>query len=131
MYEMKDEYKTGIDFIDEQHKMLFDIADRGYNLLQNDFTLDKYDKVVALIHELQDYTAFHFKAEEAYMEKIHYKRMFTQKTEHAAFIKKLNSFDLSKIDEDQDAYIVSILQLLNDWLIEHIFENDKLIAEQN
>lgn len=129
MYEFKDEYKTGIDFIDEQHKMLFDIADRGYNLLTNDFTLDKYDKIVALIHELQDYTVFHFKAEEAYMEKINYKRMFTQKTEHEAFIKKIFNVDFSKIDEDQDEYIVSILQLLNDWLAEHIFENDKLIGQ--
>ena len=26
MYEMKDEFKTGIDFIDEQHARLFEIA---------------------------------------------------------------------------------------------------------
>lgn len=129
MYEFKEEYKTGIDFIDEQHKVLFDIADRTYMLLKNDFSLDKYDKVVALIEELQDYTAFHFKAEEAYMKKINYKRMFTQKVEHEAFIKKLNNVDFKKIDEDQNEYIVSILQFLNDWLTEHIFENDKLIGE--
>ncbi|WP_090087571.1 bacteriohemerythrin [Clostridium uliginosum] len=130
MYEMKEEYKTGIEFIDEQHKMLFDIADRTYMLLKNEYTLDKYDKVVALIEELQDYTAFHFKAEEAYMESINYKKMFTQKIEHEAFIKKLNDVDLKSIDENQDDYIISILQFLNDWLTEHIFKNDKLIGEK-
>ena len=64
MYEMKDEFKTGIDFIDEQHSRLFEIADEAYNLLKNDFTIDKFDKVIDLIDELKDYTVFHFKSEE-------------------------------------------------------------------
>lgn len=55
--------------------------------------------------------------------------MFTQKVEHDAFIKKLNDIDLSKIDENQDEYIINILQFLNDWLTGHIFENDKLIGK--
>lgn len=49
MYEMKDEYKTGIDFIDEQHARLFEIANEAYNLLNNNFTIDKYDNVVEII----------------------------------------------------------------------------------
>ena len=129
MYEFKEEYKTGIDFIDEQHKVLFEIADKTYNLLKNDLSLDKYDKIVALIEELQNYTVFHFNAEEEYMKSINYKRMFTQKIEHDAFIKRIKDVDFSKIDQDQDEYIISILQLLNDWLTGHIFENDKLIGE--
>ena len=129
MYEFKEEYKTGIDFIDEQHKVLFEIADKTYNLLKNDLTLDKYDKIVALIEELQNYTVFHFHAEEEYMKSINYKRMFTQKVEHDAFVKRIIDVDFSKIDQDQDEYIISILQLLNDWLTGHIFENDKLIGQ--
>ena len=129
MYEFKEEYKTGIDFIDEQHKVLFEIADKTYNLLKNDLTLDKYDKIVALIEELQNYTVFHFNAEEEYMKSINYKRMFTQKVEHDAFIKRIKDVDFKKIDHDQDEYIISILQLLNDWLTGHIFENDKLIGQ--
>lgn len=129
MYEMKDEYKTGIEFIDVQHKKLFEIAETTYKLLKNDYTLDKYDKVVHLIEELQAYTDFHFKAEEEYMESIDYKRMFTQKVEHEAFIKKIRDVDFNKIDKDQDEYIISILQFLNDWLVEHILEKDKLIGK--
>jgi len=129
MYKFKEEYKTGIGFIDEQHKVLFEIADKTYTLLKNDLTLDKYDKIVALIEELQNYTVFHFNAEEEYMKSINYKRMFTQKVEHDAFIKRIKDVDFSKIDQDQDEYIISILQLLNDWLTGHIFENDKLIGQ--
>ena len=63
------------------------------------------------------------------MESINYKRMFTQKVEHDAFIKRIKDVDFKKIDHDQDEYIINILQLLNDWLTGHIFENDKLIGQ--
>lgn len=129
MYEFKEEFKTGIDLIDEQHKILFDIADKTYNLLKNDFALDKYDKIMDLIDELRDYTSFHFKSEEEYMKKINYKRMFTQKIEHDNFIKKINEIDFRHIDENQDEAIANLLQLINNWLTEHIFENDKLIGK--
>lgn len=130
MYKMKDEFKTGIDFIDAQHKKLFDIADDAYNLLKNEFTIDKYDKVVRLIDELKEYTAFHFKCEEEYMESINYKRMFTQKIEHDAFIKKLDDIDFKTIDEDPDKYVFEMLEFLNNWLTGHILHNDKLIGEK-
>lgn len=129
MYEFKEEYKIGIDFIDEQHRVLFDIADKTYNLLKNEFIIDKYDKIVTLIEELQQYAKFHFTAEEEYMKRINYKRMFTQKVAHDAFIKKMNDIDFSKIDENQDEYILSILKFLNDWLVEHILKSDKLIGK--
>ncbi len=129
MYEMKDEFKTNIQFIDEQHEKLFEIADNAYMLLTDNFTLDKYDKIMDIIDELKDYTKFHFDAEEKYMESINYKKLFSQKVSHEAFIKKLNEFNLKDIDENQDATIRELLKFLNDWLIEHILHSDKLIAE--
>lgn len=129
MYEMKEEYKIGIDSIDEQHKKLFELTEKTYQLFKNDFALDKYDKIIHLIEELKDYTVFHFKTEEEYMESIGYKRMFTQKVEHEAFIKKLDDVDLKTIDRDQDEYIIKLLQFLNDWLVEHILEKDMLIGK--
>ena len=129
MYEMKDEFKTGIDFIDEQHARLFEIANEAYTLLKNDFTIDKYDKVIDLVDELKDYTVFHFNAEEEYMDSINYKRRFTQKIEHDAFIKKINEVDYKTIDSDPDKYILELLELLNQWLTGHILHNDKLISK--
>lgn len=129
MYEMKEEYKIGIEIIDEQHKKLFELTEKTYQLLKNDFALDKYDKIIHVIEELKEYTEFHFKTEEDYMESIGYKKMFTQKIEHVAFVKKLKDVDLKKIDQDQDQYIIEILQFLNDWLVEHILEKDMLIGK--
>lgn len=129
MYEMKEEYKIGIEHIDEQHKKLFELADKAYMLLKDDFTIDKYDKIIEIITELKEYTIFHFKSEEEYMESINYKRMFTQKIEHDKFIKTLEAIDLNHIDQNQDESLVKMLEFLNEWLTEHILKNDKLIGE--
>ena len=131
MYEMKDEFKTGIDFIDEQHARLVEIENEADTLLKNDFTIDKYDKVIDLVDELKDYTVFHFNAEEEYMDSINYKRRFTQKIEHDAFIKKINEVDYKTIDSDPDKYILELLELLNQWLTGHILHNDKLISKES
>ena len=129
MYEMKEEYKIGVERIDEQHKKLFELADKAYMLLKDDFSLDKYDKIVHILEELKDYTIFHFKSEEEYMESINYKRLFSQKIEHEKFIKALEDVNYNEIDEKQDESLVKILNFLNDWLVEHILKTDKLIVQ--
>ncbi|SFR63524.1 bacteriohemerythrin [Anaeromicropila populeti] len=130
MYEMKQEYLTGIELIDEEHKKIFEIAESAYQLLHNELLPDKYDHISLILNELRDYTKKHFADEEAYMESINYKRMFTQKIQHQKFIEKLEEFDMDSIDENQDAAILDILNFLADWLIEHILENDKRIGEE-
>ena len=129
MYEMKEEYKIGIESIDEQHKKLFELADKAYMLLKDAFSLDKYDKIVEIVEELKEYTIFHFKSEEEYMESINYKRLFTQKIEHEKFIKSLDDIDLRHLDQNQDDSLVKMLNFLNEWLTEHILGNDKLIGQ--
>lgn len=127
MFEMKEKYKTGILHIDAEHEKLFEIGENAYQLLKNPYEMDKYDKIVGVIEELKEYTVYHFKDEENYMESINYKRLFTQKIDHAGFIKKLEEVNFNKIDENQDEAIMAILTFLNDWLINHILEKDLLI----
>ena len=98
MYQFKDEYRTGIETIDSEHQKLFEIADRAYETLMNEFIPDKYDYIVEILNELKDYAAFHFRHEEEYMISIRYKRLISQKASHDEFIEKINSYDLSEID---------------------------------
>ncbi len=129
MYEMKPEYYTGIDFIDEEHAKLFSIANKAYEVLVNDFIPDKYDYILEVINELKDYTQYHFTHEESYMESIGYKRLLSQKVAHDDFIDKLNEYNADNIDENQKESLLELLDFLNNWLVEHIFKKDKLIAE--
>jgi hemerythrin len=129
MYEMKPEYYTGIKFIDDEHTKLFSIANECYELLTNQFLPDKYDYIMHVINELKDYTKYHFQHEEEYMDRIGYKRILSQKVAHQDFIDKINEVDSSNIDENQKESLLELVDFLNTWLIEHIFEKDKLIAE--
>ncbi|MCI9138535.1 bacteriohemerythrin [bacterium 1XD42-8] len=129
MFEMKDEYLVGIEMIDEEHRKLFEIAERTYQLLHNDYLSDKYDNISDILQELKDYTIEHFRHEEEYMEKIQYKRMFTQKMQHRAFIQKLEEYSSWNLDRSQDDVIQDIFKFLTDWLTKHIYESDKLIGE--
>lgn len=129
MYEMKKEYYTGIEQIDQEHKTLFDIAEETYQLQNNEFIPDKYDNIKSLLSKLKDYAIMHFQHEEEYMEKIQYKRLFTQKIQHKAFCDKLEEFDLEQLDENSDELINEILTFLTDWLVDHILYTDKLIGE--
>lgn len=129
MYQFKEEFRTGIEVIDEQHAKLFEIADKIYETLMNDFIPDKFDYIVEIINELKDYTAYHFQTEEEYMISINYKRLFSQKVSHQDFIEKINSYELDAIDENQKGVILELLDFLNDWLISHILKSDKLIGE--
>lgn len=128
MYEMKDEYLTGIEQIDEEHRVLFQIAEEIYQLCTNEFVPDKYDHISNLVHRLKDYAIMHFEHEESYMESIHYKRMFTQKIQHDNFKRKLDTLDLEIIDDDQEQAIEDLLKFVTDWLVEHIMETDKRIG---
>ena len=127
MFEMKPEYYIGIKMIDEQHKHLFEIGNRIYDLLENYLLADKYDKIVAVIQELSDYTKYHFKTEEDYMMEIKYPKYFSQKVEHDDFIQKIEEIDLTDIDKDQDKHIRDILTFVFHWVLEHILKKDKLI----
>lgn len=68
MYEFKDEFLTGIEQIDNEHRKLFALADELYALKCEEFIPDKYDNIREILTELKNYTITHFEHEEAYME---------------------------------------------------------------
>jgi len=130
MYEMKPEYYTGIDFIDKEHARLFAIADEAYELLKDQFIVDKYDYIMELIDELKEYTRYHFKHEEEYMNSIGYKRILSQKVAHDDFIEKIYEYDSERVDKNPKETLLELLDFLVTWLVEHISKADKLIGKE-
>ncbi len=128
MYEMKREYFVGIPSIDEEHSKLFEIAEEIYQLQRNEFIVDKYDNISAILHKLKDYTIMHFNNEEEYMMRIGYKKLFTHKIQHDEFKQKLDELNLDHLDDQSDAMITELLKFLTDWLVHHILEMDKQIG---
>ena len=130
-YEFTDDFLTGIDFIDAEHRHLFEIANEAYELLNNQFVLDKYDEIVAILKELVDYTKTHFAHEEEYMERINYSKIWSQKIQHKKFIERLDAVNLEKIDDTQQQSLLELVDFLATWLTRHIKGMDtKIPAEE-
>lgn len=128
MYEFKEEFITGIESVDAEHRRLFEIADEAYTLSKEEFLVDKYDQVRQILGELKDYALEHFEHEEAYMDSINYKHKFIQKVQHDQFREKINDWDLDHLDENSEEVLEEILSYLTNWLINHILEHDKQIG---
>lgn len=131
MYEMKKEYFVGVPLIDEEHAQIFDYANQIYELLNEEFVPDKYDNIKDLLEKLTNYAKKHFADEEEYMESIQYKKIFTQKVQHQAFLDELEKYDLETIEqlENQDVVISQMLTFVTDWLVQHILEVDTQIGK--
>lgn len=131
MIQWKESYRLGIEEIDNQHKKLFEIANRAYELLKNEMLVDKYDHIVSIIEELRDYAKYHFQYEEDYMEKINYRKRLSHKVIHNDFVEKMNEINLDQVDENQDQYLMNILDFVVQWIEQHILGTDKLIVSGN
>lgn len=132
MYQMKPEYYTEIEFIDQEHKRLFELAEETYQLLYDEILQDKADQIIHLISELINYTRTHFSHEEAYQKKINYPYFEEHAKQHRQFEDKLLEFDLDSIEDDceeQNETIEELLNFLVNWLIHHIQKVDMLFVK--
>ncbi len=127
-----DRFKTGIQLIDDEHRKLFEIIKETNELICAELLHDKYDRIMELLAKLKDYTEFHFHDEETLMERIDYPGLEAQKHAHAAFVERLVDVDLGTLDDidnDQQAYLLDLINYLIGWLSNHILVSDKKIAE--
>ena len=131
-YSFCEKYKTGVELIDTEHRRLFEIIHDTNDLIHAELLHDKYDEIMHLLAELKDYTEFHFRDEENLMERIHYPEISAQKRAHAAFVERLVEVDLTDLDEmddNQQEYLIDLINFLSGWLINHILGSDKKIGE--
>ncbi|MBU5474702.1 bacteriohemerythrin [Roseburia sp. MSJ-14] len=126
-----EKYYTGIEFIDEEHRRLFEIIEEANQLIKAELLHDKYDEIVRILGELKEYTQEHFKDEEEYMERIGYSGLEAQKRAHEAFVEKLTEINLEEVDERQQEYLEELMEFLLGWLINHILKADKKIGEES
>lgn len=123
----KEEYGVGLELIDDQHKHLFEIGNRAYDILKDKLCIDKYDKMAEVLEDLREYTKYHFKTEEEYMLETGYEGYFAQKVAHKNFVDKLDSYDLNSIEELTNKEIEEILSFIFEWVLGHILKEDKKI----
>ncbi|MBT5305927.1 MAG: hemerythrin family protein [Candidatus Scalindua sp.] len=81
---------------------------------------------VSIINQLRYYIKDHFDTEEEYMREYGYGKIESHIKEHNDFENKFKEImETSFID---DAFITTLLSLLNEWFLKHILEVDKELA---
>lgn len=133
IFEMKPEYYTGIESIDQEHTRLLELAQETYDLLNNDILQNKADSLIHLISELINYTRKHFSHEEEYQKSIGYPHLQEHAAQHREFEDKLMEFDFDRIENDfesQNETVEELLGFLANWLVNHILKVDMLYVNK-
>ncbi len=125
-------FMTGVPLIDNEHRRLFEIIKATNDLIHEQLLYDKYDEIMRLLSDLRDYTEFHFKDEEQLMTRINYPGLDAQKRAHTSFVERLVEIDLSELDDmddNQQEYLLDLVDYLLSWLQNHIIGTDKKVGE--
>ncbi len=114
-------FSVGVDSMDDQHKVLFDIINDIYDSISKK---SNNEIIFDLIVKMRQYTVKHFTAEENYLEKTGYHELEIQKKEHKTFVDKIE--DLEKRFKSGKAILTfEVTSFLKTWLVQHIEISDK------
>lgn len=114
--EWSDKYSVGNDMVDAQHQKLMDIINRYHDALE---AKRPRAELVKIFDEVSDYAIYHFRDEEALMERIQFPKMARHKVIHKQLIEqigKLRAELVSGVAEIEQ----QIRFFLKNWLTAHI-----------
>lgn len=111
--------------IDAEHKQLIRIANSLLRAMQEGKNKNDFAKI---LHELREYTVFHFNNEEEYMRSIGYPDLNKHIDEHNILKKRVKDFQHSVFIGDKVQFD-ALREMLKDWLVGHILSCDLLIKE--
>jgi len=121
LFTWNDSYSVKVAQCDEQHKKLFAII----NELADAMRMGKGSEILGkTVSELLTYTRTHFSQEEALMKKANYPELAQHQEMHRKFVAQIESF-LTQAKEGRAASSIEVLNMLRDWLINHIQKVDK------
>lgn len=110
---------TGIDEIDKQHRVIFDVLARLEMAISSD---DKWSAVHFAVVELTNFANIHFAVEEALMRLHGYPDLDAHIAAHKTFSADLAAIEHQSVREDVSAEMIT---LVRDWLVNHIGITDK------
>lgn len=126
--ELSENLLTGNEMIDSQHKELIDKINAVLKSCEQ-----SNDKVVAVntLDFLEEYTNYHFSAEEQLQREIDYPGFAKHKAQHDAF--KQTIADLQDMLQEEEgpspAFVAKVQEKVVEWLYVHIEGFDRSVAE--
>lgn len=118
--EWTNEYYTGIDEIDKQHKTLVELLNKLYtSFVEKNTELTLVD----ILEEMTTYTEYHFDCEEELFSKTDYPEIEKHKQEHQELFKEIEAFKLELEIGRNITY--KLMTFLRKWISDHVLGTDK------
>ena len=125
----RDDFATGVDEIDEQHKILIHTLQEANQLLKDDYSAAVLEQIT---RDLLSYALYHFDTEEELMQEYSYQLqevdVEAHLAQHRSFSEKIVSI---RADLKSGRLITreALIGFLSDWLTHHILHTDKRLGE--
>lgn len=122
--EWSNAYSVGMQKLDDDHRHLLDLVSQAMESIIN---RDPPKRVARRIDEIVSDTRRHFAEEERLMERTSYRNLVPHRAEHQALLEQI-----SKALADHARGSISAVDLstaLAHWLLDHIVQSDKPLAE--
>ncbi len=114
-------YSVGVPAMDQHHKKLFDLI----NNLHGAMRAGKSREALGVaLEELANYVNYHFAAEEKLMKQHHCSGLADQIAAHTGLVEKVTALR-QQFASGQQGLGVEVLNMLRDWLVNHIQRKDK------
>lgn len=116
-----EEFLTGVEKMDQQHKRLFELLEKVECLLKN----GQREKAMELLkEETLNYLNTHLGEEEEFMRSINYPELDNHKKIHDLFKKEMIQL-VERIHRENDKAFREALAYLRGWLCNHILKTDR------
>lgn len=120
--EWTEDLSVGVQEIDEQHKVLVGLLNKLYEAII--LRQDNSKTIHSIVNELNQYTIIHFAVEESLMRIFDYPLYEEHKRHHQELTKQVADLR-SKLQNNETAISMDLLNFLRHWLTEHIMGDDK------
>lgn len=118
-----DEFNTGIEFVDHEHRLIFQNYAKLYAMMREGKGHDYYKD---LLEFLKEYVSTHFAHEEQMLADINYPNVDAHHALHRLFESKLIAlYDQHQSGEIKNSDLIHINLFVKDWLIHHILIEDQ------
>lgn len=129
-FDWKEELRSGIDEIDEQHKELFRIVRDIEQLLITRCIGVRKEQLYDIIRQLREYVSYHFYEEEIYMRKYNYSKTEEHIKMHQRLYEQVIQIDLPRLGESPYEELKEMKDQIQDWIFEHMFCEDRAMAAE-
>jgi len=128
----KKSFNIGVVEVDKQHKELLELLNKCIDeakIIKQKAIFDEkiFSDVQNLINELVKYTDYHFKTEEKLMRSVNYPDLEHHLSIHHMLTEQVIQLK-NRIDKKDKGAINSIIDLLRNWYMQHIMDEDKRIG---